>query len=126
MAKVTNPLHSLDASGSFARLLLFGHNKQQQTVRSIAGLRLAKFKGTSRNPSPQQVYNRASYSARIAQWHSATHEEREEYRALAEARGWTLFNAWMSDRPPLPEPQQGTLWDDGATTWDGGATTFDI
>lgn len=125
MAKVRKPLHSLDASGSLASLLLFSHSGQENTVRSIAGLRLSATRRANRRPSPAQIANRTSYADRIAQWHAATPQQREAFRPLAVARGWTLFNAWLSLREPTTPPPIATTWDANATTWDGGATTFD-
>lgn len=46
--------------------------------------------------TPAQLARRAAFAAAVASWHAATPEERETARQLAESRGITLFNAWLS------------------------------
>lgn len=43
-----------------------------------------------------QLARRAAFAAAVASWHTATQEQREAVRPLADRRRISLFNAWIS------------------------------
>lgn len=47
--------------------------------------------------TPAQLARRAAFAAAVASWHTATQEQREAVRPLAERKAISLFNAWVSD-----------------------------
>lgn len=112
MAKVTNPLFSIGATGAIGKTMIFaGLGKGHRAYR----LKPPKGSGT---PSRKQKYAQA-----CANWQTKTEEEKNIYSIAARPLKLTGFNLYM--REQLNTQQGATTWDAGSTTWDAGATFWD-
>ena len=79
------------------------------------------------NPgTPAQLARQEAMRQAVANWHTATSEERDLAKTLAESRNITLYMAYISLQLKSLNPVLGTIWDGGATTWDSGTTLWDI
>ena len=116
MAKITNPLHSLTASGSVAALITYRHT----AARAIAH----RLPAASKSATAAQLARRALYAAGCAAWQALTPEEKAAWAATGEVVNLSGFSLYIKTYLLTP-PAAGTIWDGGATTWDGGATTWD-
>jgi hypothetical protein len=117
MAKVTNPLHSIDARGALARTLTFSHVTGSAVVK--------KFSEPAKRVTAAQQARRVIYLDAVTTWNALTATEKAAYSAQAEPLKITGYNLFLSQHI-APTPPAGTLWDGGATSWDGGATSWDI
>jgi hypothetical protein len=120
MSRVSGPLMSVDASGSFSPLLTFRTTKQGVVVvrRSAPGSVNASA------PSSAQANNRALYAYILSEWQALTSGEKQTYNDRAtplQLSGWNLYLKEQLPITTLP----GTDWDDTGTDWDGGGTVWD-
>ena len=120
MAKTKHALFSLAASGSLAGQLLFANQRGKQIARSMRGLRSAAVQRRTTPPSAAQMARRATYAAACAAWQALTTNQREAYRAAADAARITPFNLYLK----TALRQTGTAWDGGSSTWDNGASVW--
>lgn len=112
MAKVSGPLHSLEASGTVGNTL---------TMLKQRGRQLAKFKSKPGGaPTAAQLAQRARYRAAVDAWNLLDPAGKAAWQDAADAKRITAFNAFLAANIG----SAGTLWDAGATTWDGGATSW--
>lgn len=116
MAKTTNPLHSLTASGSIARRITFTNRRDSATAKNWHTPRASA--------SLNQLTRRAIYRLSCAAWRALSPAEKTAWDVIARERAITGFNAFMSATIPTISPAGITLFDGGATMWDGGATVF--
>lgn len=116
MAKITNPLHSIAATGTVGKVATF-----RTTQRGAE----AHTKPTaSRSHTWQQLQRRILYAFGCTAWNALTPTEKADWRARGAPQLITGFNAWMQnylDTQPLPPL---TTWDNGSTSWDMGNTVW--
>ena len=87
MAKVTGPLHSDTASGSFAKAMVFSTWNGRPYTRELV---------TPKNPrSARQTGVRAMFAFLAAIWRANTGAEWAGWTADAAANGYSTFNAFM-------------------------------
>lgn len=114
MAKLTNPLMSLSATGALAGQIIFaGLNGG---TRAYA-LRQAKVTGA---PARKQRYREGCTA-----WQALTPEQQNNWRERGKPERLNGFQAFMRDWLNSWSPVTHTIWDGGLTTWDGGLTIFD-
>lgn len=112
MAKVSGPLHSLEASGTVGSTL---------TMLKQQGRQLAKFKSKpGGTPSPAQLAQRARYRAAVDAWNLLDPAGKAAWKPTADAKRITPFNAFLAANID----NAGTVWDGGSTTWDNGNTSW--
>jgi hypothetical protein len=89
MAKVTGPLMSQSASGSYGGVLVFGTNMGRHVVRS---------KVTPANPrTAGQQRVRLSFAAAVAAYHQQTSTIKTNFKALASSMQTKPFQAFVSN-----------------------------
>ena len=117
MAKVTNPLISIAATGSVGHAINFQNQHGLQIAR--------QYQKTNLKPSTAQANNRNTYKNAITAWHELAGAQKIAYKIRAKPLQITGFNLFVADYFTSQQIQPGTVWDAGATTWDAGATTWD-
>lgn len=116
MAKTTNPLHSVSASGSIGNTL---------TLLKQFGRNIAKKKSRPGGaPSAAQLARRAYYRAAAQDWIALSPAQKAEWKPWADAAHITPFNAYMSARLAEYTGDPGVQWDAGAAVWDGGSAVW--
>jgi len=112
MAKVSAPLLSLKATGSFGKTLLFSDAKH--FCFTHLKKRLSKIK---RLASTDQAEVRSVFSAGVLAWNNLTLEEKESYNLLAQPLNLTGYNYFLSefihdfDIPTIILGEQTQEWD---------------
>ncbi len=112
MAQTTGPLFSITAKGTIGKALTYQSHKGRNTTRKMP-----------RPSNPQTFPQRASRGGvTIANqlWAMADDSQKETWRALAEQKQITLYNAMLSDvlerkangQPPRIAVGGGTAWSD--------------
>lgn len=118
MAKLTNPLFSISATGSLSKTL----NYQMQAGQPIA----RKWHKPLALVSPSQLTQRDKYITAVANWILLSQLEKAAFEPLARYKRITPFNAYLSIQLQPEPPLLGTIWDAGLTTWDSNTTLWDI
>ena len=113
MAKITNPLMSISATGTIARKITFSGS----TGGTRAFLRPTP-KGTG-TPA-----HKSRYSDGCAAWQLLSPAEKAAWSETGEPRRLNGFQAFMSAWL-LETPSPYAIWDGGAATWDGGTANWD-
>lgn len=88
MAKITNPLFSMSASGSIGDAVTF-----TQTARGAVAKRFSKPSGL---PAAGQVAQRAAYAAAVASWNALPAQDKAAWTITGKARGVSGYNAYLS------------------------------
>lgn len=90
MAKVTAPLLSLDASGSYGHALVFAKHTGRQTVR--------KRRVAIAPPDPKtpiQLFNREYFSIMVADWQALDSESKQDLDRLGNIVSYSGFNYFI-------------------------------
>lgn len=137
MAKVTNPLMSISASGTVGKIAAFRTTK--------GGFVCAlKPKSYAQNSIAMLINQQRMSDARTS-FKTLSDQDRGLWQQVATYRNYNLWPAFFAEYnyqmivypnmplipdprvrgTPAPGPLIGTQWDSGATTWDGGTTIFD-
>lgn len=74
--------------------------------------------------TPAQIIQRQKMALAVAMWRTATLEQKEQARPIAEDRNITLYMAYLSMVMPSIIIAGATVWDGGATVWNSGATIW--
>ena len=114
MAKVTNPLMSLSATGALAGQIIFAG--LHSGTRAYA-LRQAKVTGA---PARKQRYRDGCTA-----WQALSPQDKSTWTTTGQYDRLNGFQAFMRNWLNTWAPTAGTTWDGGLTTWDGGLTIFD-
>lgn len=122
MARVKQPLFSLDAAGRVAGALTFGRSRSGALARAMIRPAGARLVGPA---STAQAQRRALYAAGVNRWHGLTELQKALFSGTASARSISPYNAFISAWLAGQIPELAAVWDDGASTWDAGATLFD-
>jgi hypothetical protein len=75
--------------------------------------------------TPAQISQRSKLAQAVAEWHTATPEQRQQYAYKARSKKISVYMAFIGETMRKINPILGTIWDLGATTWDNGATIWD-
>jgi hypothetical protein len=86
MAKITNPLHSLNATGAFGKKITF--------TGSTGGQRAIMYRAPKGTSTPAKTTN---YAAGCAAWQLLDSAAKAAWKAIATQKKLTGFNAFMSD-----------------------------
>lgn len=126
MAKVRNPFLSIEATGSFGKVMTANRGALGQIMRSMP---LRKINGLTKAEisagTPAQAARRALLTAAIVAWQALTPEEKTPYNTRAKPLQMSGYNLFLREHMATPAPVTGTVWDSGATVWDSSTTTWD-
>lgn len=118
MAKITNPLFSLNAHGAIARRITFNSHGKNHSAK--------KWHQPSGAASTAQNTRRTSYRDGCAAWQNLSPAEKEAYGVQGQAIGLNGFQVFMREWLLTHAAPSQSVWDGGASTWDGGATTWPL
>lgn len=113
MAKVTGPLHSASATGTFARLITFQHRTATPSAH------LARLDAPP--VTEAQTAHRARVAAIAATWRGKTLEQKREFCA---SQRCDMQAAWPLYCTAQLRNVTTTQWDGGSSIWDAGSSIW--